>query len=199
MDGYRVSFDILFWGRRFWQELIRLRQRTDKLVSSLCWNRLAGNLKPLWNKDTPESTVILNIYLTILPEVSNGNKLTKHSKINTSPCQIIRKGNFVCSPQDNITDIFFLNIPVSSIDFLAIFRRLCTCHLVIDTLNQSMRTHRWNDTTQFDFMPFALSHGMNFPACWGHSPKSPKRLSFSRTEGVTLRQETWIHTCQQGF
>lgn len=199
MDGYRVSFDILFWGKRFWQELICLGQKTYKLVSSLHWNRLAGNLTPLWNKDTPESTVILNIYLTKLPKVSNGNKITKQSKINTSPCQIIREGNFVCSPRDNVTDIFFLNMPVSSTDFLAIFRRLCTSHLVIDTLDQNIRTHRWNDTTQLDFSPFAFSHGMNFPVCWGHSPKSPKRLSFGRAEGVTLRQETWSHTCHQGF
>lgn len=88
MDGYRVSFDIFFWGRRFWQELVHLGQRTDKFISSLRWDRLAGNLTPLRNKDTPESTVILNIYLIILPKVCNGNKLLKWSKIYTNPCEI---------------------------------------------------------------------------------------------------------------
>lgn len=111
MDAYRVSFDILVRGKRFWQELICLGQRTDKLVSSLHWNRLAGNLTPLWNKDTPESTVILNINLTILPKVSYGNKLTKQSKINTNPCQIIRKENFVWSPWCQYYRHFFSKHP----------------------------------------------------------------------------------------
>lgn len=87
-------------------------------------------------------------------------------------------------PEITLQIFFFQNILVSSIDFLAIFWRLCTCHLVIDTLDQSIRTHKWNDTPQLDFMFFAFSHSMNFPVCWGRNPKSPKRLLFGKTEGL---------------